>query len=108
MTRKSSEEWEKEQEKDKNDCSPINIMNIEKGVCQRFDLERMLRFEAGKADYRQMSDIELCTKVDTMIRERYGLVSVYQLPLQEKRKIAEELYKVWRINDERIRRCLVF
>ena len=108
MTRKSSEEWEKEQEKDKNDCSPINIVNIEKGVCQRFDLERMLRFEAGKADYRQMSDIELCTKVDTMIRERYGMVSVYQLPLQEKRKIAEELYKVWRINDERIRRCLVF
>ena len=108
MTRKSSEEWEREQEKDDNGRPPINIMNIEKGICHPSEMDRMLRFEAGKADYRQMSDIELCTMVDMMVRERYGKVSVYQLSRQEKQRVAEEMYRVHRISEVRIRRCLVF
>ena len=67
----------------------------------------MLRFEACKADYRQMSDIELCTKVDAMVRERFGKISVYTLTRQEKVRLAEELYRVWHISEARIRRCLV-
>ena len=107
MTRKSSEEWEREQGKDDNGLPPVNIANIEKGVCLPSDEERMLRFEAGKADYRQMSDIELCTKVDAMVRERFGKISVYTLTRQEKVTLAEELYRVWHISEARIRRCLV-
>ena len=106
MTRKSSEEWELEQGKDSNGYPPFNLRNIEKGVRQS-DLDMMLRFESGKADYRQLSDVELCTKIDTMIRERFGKVSVYNLSLNEKRRSAEEVYRLWHINEARIRRCLV-
>ena len=105
MTRKSSEEWDHEQAKDCNGYPPFNLRNIENGICQT-DLDRMLRFESGKADYRQMSDMELCTKVDTMVRERFGKVSVYHLSQQEKKRIAEEIYRTWHINEVRIRRCL--
>lgn len=108
MTRKSSEEWEREQEKDENGRPPFNIANIEKGICHSSEFDRMLRFESGKSDYRQMSDMELCTMVDVMVRERYGKLSVYQLSLQEKRTMAEELYRLLRISEVRIRRCLVF
>lgn len=106
MTRKSSEEWEHEQAKDSNGCPPFNLRNIENCICQT-DLDRMLRFESGKADYRQMSDMELCTKIDTMVRERFGKVSVYHMSQQEKKRIAEEIYRTWHINEVRIRRCLL-
>ena len=106
MTRKSSEEWELEQEKDCNGCQPFNLRNIERSVSQS-DLEKMLRFESGKADYRQMSDIELCTGIDAMVRERFCKVSVYHLNLQEKKIIAEEFHRRWHIGELRIRRCLL-
>lgn len=106
MTRKSSEEWELEQEKDCNGCQPFNLRNIERSVSQS-DLEKMLRFESGKADYRQMSDIELCTGIDAMVRERFCKVSVYHLSLQEKKIIAEEFHRRWHIGELRIRRCLL-
>lgn len=106
MTRKSSEEWELEQERDANGQPPINLENIEKATCQQ-NVKTMLRFESGKSDYRDISDIELCTYVDAMIRERFGKVSVYSLTDQEKRIIAEELHRKLHINEIRIRRCLI-
>ena len=67
MTRRSSEEWEKEQVKDGNNLKPVNLLSIEKGV-RLHDLDKMLIFESGKADYRKISDIELCTQVDRIAR----------------------------------------
>ena len=68
----------------------------------------MLIYEAGKADYRKISEIELCTMLDNLARTRYGRHSVYQLTRQEKAQIAEELYRTFHLNEAMIRRCLVF
>lgn len=106
MTRKSSEEWDKEQSKDGEGISPINLDLIEKGV-NIHRLDRMLIFENGKADYRKMSDIELCTKLDELARMRFGRHSVYQLTQSEKVSIAEELYRTHHLSEAQIRRCLV-
>jgi hypothetical protein len=106
MSRKSSEEWEAEQEKDGNQFEPVNLRIIEKGVGIH-DLAKMILFENGKADYRKVSDIELCTELDSLARNRYGKHSVYQLSLKEKQEIAEYLYKVRRLDESKIRRCLV-
>lgn len=108
MTRKSSEEWEREQERDNNGCPPVSLLSIESGISPSSDLDKMIRFEAGKSDYRQMSDIELCTYIDNLVRTSYAKHSVYHLSLQEKRRIADELYRTLHISAERIRRCLVF
>ena len=106
MTRKSSEEWEAEQKKDGDMLQPVNLQLIEKGVGMQ-DINKMILFEGGKADYRRISDIDLCTELDNLARNRYGKHSVYQLSLKEKQDIAEHLYRVRHIDEAKIRRCLV-
>ena len=106
MSRKSSEEWEAEQKKDANGLPPINLLSIEHGV-NMHDESKMLIFESGKADYRSLSDIDLCTELDVLARNRYGRQSVSQLTLKEKQAIAEHLYRVRHISESQIRRCLV-
>lgn len=106
MSRKSSEEWEAEQKKDANGLPPINLFSIENGV-NMHDESKMLTFENGKADYRSLSDIDLCTELDALARNRYGRQSVYQLTSKEKQSLAEYLYRVRHLSESQIRRCLV-
>lgn len=106
MSRKSSEEWENEQGKDGVQLMPINLSVIEHKATQ-CDLENMLIFESGKADYRKITDIELCSQLDMLARNKYGRHSVYQLSQKEKQTIAEDLYRRLHISEAQIRRCLV-
>lgn len=105
MTRKSSEEWEAEQGKDKNSSPLINIQSIENGV-NTDSIEKLLVFENGKADYRKLSDIDLCTDIDRNILPKYGKGSIYQLSVKEKTQIANSLYGTRHLSSEQIRRCL--
>ena len=107
MSRKSSEEWEAEQGKDKNGKAPINIATIESGVITE-STEKMLIYENGKTDYRRPSDIDICTEIDRNILPKYGKTSVYMLTRQEMQQIAEHLYRNLHIGERQIRRCLVF
>ena len=106
MSRKSSEEWEREQSKDGVESAPINLHSFEHYATQQ-DLENMLIFEHGKADYRKVSDIELCSLIDSITQDKYVRHSVYQLSQKEKKEIAEDLYKKFRIPEAQIRRCLI-
>lgn len=106
MSRKSSEEWEAEQQKDENGQAPVNLDLIEQGVAID-NTSKMRLFEKGKGDYRKISDIELCTELDQMARKKYGRYSVYELSLKEKNEIAKDLYRVRHISESQIRRCLV-
>ena len=106
MTRRSSEEWEEEQKKDGNELSPVNLLTIEKGV-KIHDLDKMVIFENGKADYRSITDIELCTELDAVARNRFNRHSVYQLTESEKNIIANELYYERHLSKSQIQRCLV-
>lgn len=105
MSRKSSEEWEAEQEKDDNGRPPVNIAAIEKGV-NMTSPEKMFIFENGKAEYRTISDIELCVEADFIARNRYGKHSVYQMSPEEKLQTVMELQSVRHLSEFRIRRCL--
>ena len=105
MSRKSSEEWEAEQSKDQNNSQLINIQSIERGV-NTDPLEKLLLFENGKADYRKLSDIDLCTEIDRNILPKYEKASVYHLSSEEKKHIANHLYNSLHINTAQIRRCL--
>ena len=107
MSRKTSEEWEAEQEKDKGNQDPITLSNIEKGI-PLHSLNKMLSYESGKADYRKISDTELCIELDNMAQEKYAAKSVYRLSPKEKRMIAEELYRKRHLSESQIRRCLAY
>ena len=104
MTRKSSEEWESEQGRD-NDLPPINLSVIEKGIKMNTPAEMLIN-ENGKSNYRRPSDIDICSEIDKNILPMYNKVSVYQLTRQEKRRIAEHLYRNLHISESQIRRCL--
>ena len=106
MSRKSSEEWEAEQHKDKNDRPAVTLGNIEPGHSIG-DVEKMLIYENGKADYRRPTDMDVCSIIDDSILKQYGKTSVYLLTEREKQMIAESLYRHYRIGERQIRRCLV-
>ena len=106
MTRKSSEEWEAEQGKDNNGLPPINLSVIENGINMTSPTQ-MLMNEAGKSNYRKLSDMDICAEIDNNILPKYGKVSVYLLTRQEKQQIAQQLYRTLHISESQIRRCLV-
>ena len=105
MGRKTSEEWTKEQLKDNNDRPPVTLEVIEHGVNLNYSAQ-MLSFENGKADYRKMSDIDLCHIIDHEILPKLGKQSVYHLTVSEKHRIAEMLYRRFHSEEAQIRRCL--
>lgn len=105
MSRKSGEEWEKEQEKDKLDREPISLIDIETGV-RDHSLEKMLIYESGRSDYRRISDIDLCTEIDRNIVQKYGKTSVYHLSMSEKQQIGNMLYRQHHLPEAQIKRCL--
>lgn len=106
MIRKTSEGWVKEQSKDNNGEKPISILDIERGVDIN-DEGSMMRNELGKRDYRSISDIDLCTELNILVKNVYKKPSVYHLSHSQKCKIAEELYRGRHISQATIRRCLV-
>ena len=105
MTRKSSEEWELEQQRDNNGQPPINLSLIEKGINMTSPGEMLIN-ENGKSNYRRSSDIDVCSEIDNNILPEYSRTSVYQLSRQEKQQIAEYLYRTQHIGESQIRRCL--
>jgi hypothetical protein len=105
MSRKSGEEWEKEQEKDNIGASPIRLEDIEQGINGQTK-EKMLIYESGRSDYRKISDIDLCTEIDRKIVPKYGKGSVYHLSRSEKQDIGNLLYRQYHIPEAQIRRCL--
>ena len=105
MSRKSGEEWMKEQEKDRNEMAPIGLESIESGI-KDSTLEKMLIYENGRSDYRKLSDMNLCTEIDRNIVPKYGKASVYHLSQTEKQEIGNQLYRQYHISEARIRRCL--
>ena len=105
MSRKSGEEWEKEQEKDKTGVVPVRLESIEAGIKSQ-TVEKMLIYESGRSDYRKISDIDLCTEIDRNIVPRYGKTSVYHLSRSEKQQIGEQIYRQYHLPEAQIRRCL--
>lgn len=105
MNRRSGEEWKNEQQKDDNDRPPVCLENIEAGVGMHAP-EKMLIYENGRSDYRRISDIDLCGKIDKVYLSEYGVSSIYHLSLQDKRRVAEKLDRIYHVPKEQIIRCL--
>lgn len=122
MTRKTSEEWIKEQEKDNNNIPPVTLRDIEhwafKGEHDISNpltgdtLRTFLQHEHGRNDYNRITDIELCSKIDSYIREYSKSSSstsptVYIISLEEKHSLAKLLQQENYIKPEQLRRCLI-
>ena len=106
MSRKTSEDWTNEQNKDNNASSPISLESIEAHV-RMTSVKQMLAYESGRADYRKLSDIELCGVIDRIIQTDFGKSSVYHLSQSEKQNIACRLAQLHYPSNEQLKRCLV-
>ena len=105
MNRRTSEEWVKEQTKDRNDREPITLELIEShsGLTSISD---MMANESGRSDYRRMSDLAVCAEIDSSVVSEFRKPSVYLLTIDEKIKIADYLRKKYYLGKAQIERCL--
>lgn len=106
MNRLSSEDWEREQQKDETSDAPITLRSIEPLADER-TLTDLLSNEKGLA-YRKdrMSDLDVCMLIDRTLMNRYQDKTVYQVDSGQKMQLARTLRYEFHLPDAQIRRCL--
>lgn len=106
MNRRTSEEWIKEQERDRNGERPVTLELIESKVGLT-KIDEMLIYESGRADYRRMTDVQVCDTIDKIVKDEFHRPSVYLLSIDEKLKIVAYLRQNYHLPIGQISRCLV-
>ena len=109
VSRKSGEEWEREQiERDANGRAPITLELIEGPVIggSTEGLTRMKENEKAHFPPPRKTDLEICQIIDNYYVPKYKKASVYCLSSQEKSEIGNALYKLYHVSVGQIRRCL--
>ena len=105
MNRISGEEWEREQEKDRLNISPIKLENIEAGVCGT-SIREMLINENGRGREHVIQDISLCEAIDKFISEKFPDKTVYTLRPEERLKVGAKIGQHFHVSQEQLSRCL--
>jgi len=105
MGRRTSEDWIKEQENDRNDSASVTLGLIESNV-QLTSLKEMLILESGRADYRKISDIDLCHEIDRKVTEELHETSIYSLSHEEKMNLARCMKSKYYSGEAQLCRCL--
>jgi hypothetical protein len=107
MNRYSDEKWIAEQKEEDPSVQAVTLENIEQALMGE-NTERMKMNEKGRTNMSAMTDIELCSIIDTQYVPGYGQVSVYGLSDVQKQKIGNELWRKHqrRTTENQIRRCL--
>ena len=111
LSRKSGEDWVKEQDMDSVSCPPVTLENIESplftgGSGKEDSLFHMLQNERSRFNRSVMTDLRLCGIVDMELASGKAPRTVYQLSNEEKICLANELHRRFHCGKEQIRRCL--
>lgn len=111
LSRKSGEDWVKEQDMDAVSCPPVTLENIESpfftgGVDKEDSLFHMLQNERSRFNRSVMTDLRLCGIVDMELASGKAPRTVYQLSNEEKICLANEIHRRFHCGKEQIRRCL--
>jgi hypothetical protein len=111
LSRKSGEDWVKEQDMDSVSCPPVTLENIESplftgGLGKEDSLFHMPQNERSRFNRSVMTDLRLCGIVDMELASGKAPRTVYQLSNEEKICLANELHRRFHCGKEQIRRCL--
>ena len=111
LSRKSGEDWVKEQDMDSVYCPPVTLENIESplftgGLGKEDSLFHMLQNERSRFNRSVMTDLRLCGIVDMELASGKAPRTVYQLSNEEKICLANEIHRRFHCGKEQIRRCL--
>ena len=110
MSRKSADEWRKEQEEDEESIMPITLNSFEKPLYAGSEdsFAKMLRNENARRSIFGISDLDLCALIDDKYVPQYKAESIYQLSEWQKNQIANTLIKSSsRPGYSQLKRCLV-
>ena len=107
MNRISGEEWEREQEKDRLDTSPIRLENIEAGICGA-SIRDMLVNENGRGRENVIQDMSLCEVIDKFVSQKFPGETVYTLGLDELAKVTSNVSQHYPVSKDQLSRCLGF
>lgn len=105
MNRISGEEWEREQEKDNLDATPIKLENIEAGVSGT-SIREMLGNENGRGRDNVTQDISLCEVIDKFVSQKFPGETVYTLCPEEIAKVAHYIDQRVHVFKDQLSRCL--
>ena len=105
MNRISDDKWIEEQKSDEVDTPIITVDLIEKGVLLT-PPELLYANERGRANYKHVTDIQLCEVIDQLVVERYRSASVYTMSYSQKNELYCFLKETYHCNDLQLRRCL--
>lgn len=105
MNRISGEEWEREQEKDKLNASPIKLENIEAGICGT-SIRDMLVNENGRGRENVIQDMSLCEVIDKFVSKKFPGETVYTLHTEELATVASNISQRLTVSKEKLSRCL--
>lgn len=105
MNRPSDDKWIEEQKADNISSAPVTIETIEQGVILT-PYDMMLKNERGRADYKRLTDIQLCEIIDRMVISQFKVPSVYCLSYSEKQELYHIVKELYHTGDAQIRRCL--
>ncbi|MCR5018817.1 MAG: hypothetical protein K6A64_08480 [Bacteroidales bacterium] len=109
MSRKSSDEWRREQEEDEGGMPPITLDSFElplyRGKAE--SVSKMLRNENARKSIFRIGDLDLCGVIDRDFVPKYGASSVYQLSVAQKNQIANTLMNRYHPGYSQLKRCLV-
>jgi hypothetical protein len=105
MSRRTSEDWINEQNKDGNNSPPVTLDVIESQTYMSKS-KQMLVNEGGRLDYKRISDIELCTEIDRIVQDVYFKRSVYLLSPSEKKELRGLMQQQYYPSGEQLNRCL--
>lgn len=105
MNRISGEEWEREQEKDKLNASPIKLESIEAGICGT-SIRDMLVNENGRGRENVIQDMSLCEVIDKFVSKKFPGETVYTLHTEELATVASNISQRLTVSKEKLSRCL--
>ena len=111
LSRKSGEDWIKEQDADAVIFPPVTLETVESAVLAK-DHERensildMLRNEKSRYGFHKMTDLRLCGIIDAALRSGKAPRTIYQINRQEKNTLANDLYRRFHCGKDQIRRCM--
>lgn len=105
MTRKTTEEWLQEQDKDEV-ISPRITLEIIENISAQAIINEFIKNESGRLNYNKVTDVEVCMKADEIARNEFGVKSIYQLSLEDRLKLAGRLSNSTFVSSSTLRRCL--
>ena len=105
MNRPSDDKWLDEQRSESSHSPLITMELIEQGVLLT-DPGYFHTNEKGRQNYGQMSDIDLCEVIDSLVVNQYKSKSVYTLLYSHKQELYHMIRELYHVNEMKARRCL--